>query len=52
MFKSSFPYTFSHLVILLFVEVSEGEELTCYYHYLLSDCPTWYAELWEAQGSS
>ena len=33
------------------VQVSEGDELTCYYHYLLSDCPDWYAELWEAQGS-
>jgi hypothetical protein len=35
----------------MFVKVSEGEELTCYYHYLLSDCPAWYADLWEAQGS-
>ena len=27
--------------------VDKGEELFSYYHYLLSDCPEWYAALWQ-----
>jgi hypothetical protein len=29
--------------------VPAGAELFSYYRYLLSDCPAWYAELWERE---
>ena len=30
-------------------DVIAGQELFTYYKYLLSDCPLWYSDLWEAQ---
>ena len=29
--------------------VDKGEELFSYYHYLISDCPDWYAALWQTK---
>ena len=34
--------------ILTSQQVSAGQELLVYYRYLLSDCPDWYASLWDA----
>ena len=35
--------------IVALVGLSEGDELFCYYHYALNECPKWYSDLWEQQ---